>query len=201
MRFVAVLLATLLLSAQTARLGTVTFPNSGSPKAQADFLRGVAWLHSFGYEDAIEAFRAAQRLDPDFALAYWGEAMSYSQPLWFFEEPEKGRAVLARPGATTAASVARGRTEAPAGHSGAVDALWGPGDRLARLSAYRDAMAAVSAAHPNDDEARVFHALGVLAAMPTGDASLPMREQAGRLAEAVFQRNPRHPGAAHLILH
>ena len=67
-------------------LGTVRFPNSGSPAAQPAFLRGVAWLHNFGYEDAIDAFREAQAIDPSFALAYWGEAMSFSQPLWFFEE-------------------------------------------------------------------------------------------------------------------
>ena len=75
------------------RLGRVTFPNSGNAAAQPDFLRGVAWLHSFGYEDAIDAFRAAQKADPSFALAYWGEAMSFSQPLWFFEEVEKCPAV------------------------------------------------------------------------------------------------------------
>ncbi len=185
----------------SAGLGTVTFENSGAPAAQADFLRGVAWLHSFGYEDAIEAFRAAQRTDPAFALAYWGEAMSYSQPLWFFEEPDKGRAALARLGATPEARVARGATDRERGYLRAVEALWGAGDRLTRLAAYREAMAAVSRAFATDDEARVFHALGILATLPTGDASLPMREQAGALAEAVFARQPTHPGAAHLILH
>lgn len=185
----------------SAGLGTVTFENSGAPAAQADFLRGVAWLHSFGYEDAIEAFRAAQRTDPAFALAYWGEAMSYSQPLWFFEEPDKGRAALARLGATPEARVARGATDRERGYLRAVEALWGAGDRLTRLAAYREAMAAVSRAFATDDEARVFHALGILATLPTGDGSLPMREQAGALAEAVFARQPTHPGAAHLILH
>ncbi len=80
-------------------LGRVVFPNSGSAAAQADFLRGVAWLHSFGYEDAIDAFRAAQKIDPSFALAYWGEAMSFSQPLWFYEEVPQGRAALGEAGA------------------------------------------------------------------------------------------------------
>ena len=32
-------------------------------------------------------------------MAYWGEAMSFSQPLWFFEEVDKGRAALAKLGA------------------------------------------------------------------------------------------------------
>ena len=75
-----------------APLGKLSFPNSGAPAAQADFIRGVLWLHSFGYEDAIDAFRAAQKIDPRFVLAYWGEAMCFNQPLWFTEEAGQGRA-------------------------------------------------------------------------------------------------------------
>ena len=41
-----------------SRLGNVVFPNSGAKEAQADFLRGVALLHSFEYEDAAKAFKA-----------------------------------------------------------------------------------------------------------------------------------------------
>ena len=37
--------------------------------------------------------------------------------------------------------------------------------------------------------------------MPRGDAALPIRRQAGAIAEKVFARNPKHPGAAHYILH
>jgi tetratricopeptide (TPR) repeat protein len=37
--------------------------------------------------------------------------------------------------------------------------------------------------------------------LPRGDASLPLREKAGAIAEGVFKRNPSHPGAAHYILH
>ena len=47
-------------SAQTAGLGSVSFPTSGAPRAQAPFLRGLALLHSFEYADAAEAFREAQ---------------------------------------------------------------------------------------------------------------------------------------------
>ena len=93
----------------------LAFPNCGAPAAQADFLRGVAWLHSFGYEDAIDAFRAAQKIDPAFAMAYWGEAMSFSQPLWFFEEAEKGRAALAKLGATPDGAAGEGEDAARAG--------------------------------------------------------------------------------------
>jgi tetratricopeptide (TPR) repeat protein len=185
----------------SARLGQVRFPNSGSAAAQPDFLRGVAWLHSFGYEDAIDAFRAAQKIDPSFALAYWGEAMSFSQPLWFFEEIDKGRAALGKLGATPAERLAKAKTPREQGFLRAADALFGAGDKSARAAAHAKEMARIAAENPDDDEAQTFYALALLATLPRGDASLPLRRQAGAIAERVFQRNPNHPGAAHYILH
>ena len=195
------LLATVSLSGQERALGRVSFPNSGRVAAQADFLRGVAWLHSFGYEDAIDAFRSAQKIDPSFAMAYWGEAMSFSQPLWFFEEVEKGRAALAKFGPNAAARIAKVKTPREQGFMRAAEALFGPGDKTARAAAHAQAMAKVAAENPADDEAQVFYALALLATLPRGDASLPLRRQAGAIAENVFARNPNHPGAAHYILH
>ena len=58
------------------QLGTITFPTSAPDAAQASFIRGVLFLHSFEYESAAQAFREAQRAAPDFAMAYWGEALS-----------------------------------------------------------------------------------------------------------------------------
>jgi tetratricopeptide (TPR) repeat protein len=182
-------------------LGRVEFPNSGRAAAQQDFLRGVAWLHSFGYEDALDAFRAAQKIDPSFALAYWGEAMSFSQPLWFFEELPQARAALARLGATPEARIAKTGTPREQGFMRAVEALFGAGDKPARHVAFAAEMAKVASAHPGDDEAQTFYALALLSTLPRGDASLPIRRQAGAVAEKVFARNPNHPGAAHYILH
>jgi tetratricopeptide (TPR) repeat protein len=189
------------VSAQAPRLGAITFPNSGSPKAQADFLRGVAWLHSFAYEDAIDAFRAAQKIDPDFALAYWGEALSFSQPLWFHEEADKARAALSKLGPTPAIRLAKATTPREKGFLTAVEALWGAGDTSARAAAYAGVMATVAAEFPADDEAQTFYALALLGTLPRGDAALPLRQQAGAIAETVFKRNPNHPGAAHYIIH
>jgi tetratricopeptide (TPR) repeat protein len=182
-------------------LGTITFPNSGAPAAQADFIRGVGWLHSFGYEEAIEAFRAAQKLDPKFALAYWGEAMCFNQPLWFHEDVAGGRAVLAKLGSTPQARAAAARTPREQGYLAAVEVLYGLGDKQARDRAYADAMAAMTTKFPQDDEAQAFYALALLAMLPRGDQALPMRQKAGAIAEGVFARNPKHPGAAHYILH
>ncbi len=185
----------------SSALGTISFPTSGAPAAQGDFLRGVAWLHSFGYEEALESFQAAQARAPGFVMAYWGESLAFSQPLWFQEEPDKGRAALAKLGSTPAARLAKARTSRELGFLRAVEALWGDGTRPARAAAYGEAMAAVATAHPADDEAQVFYALALLATMPRGDLSVPIRERAGKIVETVFARNPTHPGAAHLILH
>ena len=189
------------LAQSGAQLGRASFANSGSAAAQAGFQRGVAWLHSFGYEDALDAFRAAQKADPSFALAYWGEAMSFSQPLWFYEEVPQGRAALAKLGPTPQARIAKAKTPREQGFMRAVEALFGPGDKPARAAAYAQAMATVAAENPGDDEAQTFYALALLATLPRGDASLPLRRQAGGIAEVVFARSPNHPGAAHYILH
>ena len=182
-------------------LGKVVFPNSGAPAAQADFLRGVAWLHSFGYEDAIDAFRAAQQKDAGFVLSYWGEALSFNQPLWFFEEPEKGRAALAKLGPTPQARAAKATSPRERMYLAAVEALFAAGTKASRDKAYADAMGALAAQFPDDDEAQAFHALSLLALLPRGDEALPIRGKAGAIVERLFERNPQHPGAAHYVLH
>ena len=67
--------------AQFENVGVIDFPTSASGEAQDHFLRGVAILHSFGWIQAREQFHAAQELDPDFAMAYWGESLAYNHPL------------------------------------------------------------------------------------------------------------------------
>jgi tetratricopeptide (TPR) repeat protein len=83
----------------------------------------------------------------------------------------------------------------------AVEALYGSGTKQARDKAYSDAMGALAAQFPQDDEAQAFYALSLLAMLPRGDQAVPLREKAGAIAEGIFAHNPQHPGAAHYILH
>jgi hypothetical protein len=62
-------------------LGTIDFPTSAGAEAQDAFVRGVLYLHSFEYAPAAVAFREAQAIAPDFAMAYWGEAMTQHHSL------------------------------------------------------------------------------------------------------------------------
>ena len=82
-------------------VGFLTFPTSGAPEAQEHFLRGVAILHSFGWKQARTEFQAAQKLDPDFAMAYWGESLTYNHPLISEMDLDTPRAVLSKLGSTS----------------------------------------------------------------------------------------------------
>jgi tetratricopeptide (TPR) repeat protein len=182
-------------------LGRISFPTSGSPRAQQSFVRGVLLLHSFEYDDAIEAFRQAQQADPAFAMAYWGEALAYNQPLWFNEDVAKARATLAKLGATASARQARAPTERERLYLDAVEKLYGDGPKASRDRAYADRMGELSRRFPDDDEAAAFHVLALLATIPAGGRDQAVSLKAGRIALAILERNPEHPGAAHYALH
>jgi len=182
-------------------LGRISFPNSGSPAAQASFVRGVLLLHSFEYDDAIEAFRQAQKADTGFALAYWGEALSYNQPLWYHEDVDKARAVLARLAPSRELRRAKAPTAREKGYLDAIEALFGAGDKQTRDRAYADRMGALSREFPGDDEAAAFYALALLATIPSGQRDPGVSLKAGAIATAILKRNPEHPGAAHYALH
>ncbi len=60
-----------------AQVGDITFETSASSEAQKHFLRGVAILHSFGFEDAIDEFRKAQQLDPSESTPHLEEVRAH----------------------------------------------------------------------------------------------------------------------------
>ena len=70
------------VNTSNVNFGDISFENSGSVDAQESFLIGVKSLHNFQFDDARIAFEEAAEIDPTFALAYWGQAMSNNFPLW-----------------------------------------------------------------------------------------------------------------------
>jgi tetratricopeptide (TPR) repeat protein len=182
-------------SAQQSKLGKVSFPTSGSAKAQEHFLRGLAALHSFWFEEALDAFRESTKIDPDFAMGYWGEAMAYNHPLWAEQDTEAGRKTLAKikDGARVTA-----REKA---YIEAVRVLYGQGDKLTRDTAYAAAMEKIYRTYPEDLEAACFYSLSLLGTVRSGDKGYRRQSLAGAIALDVYQKNPDHPGAAHYIIH
>lgn len=184
----------------SASYGTVHFANSGNAAAQANFGRGLAQLHNFEYDTAAAFFRDAQAADPGFAMAYWGEAMTYNHPVWFEQDATAARAVLARLGPTPAARAAKAGTPREADYLAAVEILYGPGDKLDRDLRYRDAMLALHKRYPDDVDATAFAALAELGTASQGrDYATYMR--AGAMLEDVYPANRTHPGVLHYMIH
>src|SRR5947209_14518019 len=151
--------------AQAGNPGVITFPTSGSAGAQPAFLRGVTALHNFEYEEANEAFQQAQQIDRGFAMAYWGEAMTYNQTLWRNENVQAARQTLARLGSTPAARRAKAGNPKDQALIAAVDVLFADGDAATRHRNYADSMGRIHAQQPDDPDVASFYALALLGTM------------------------------------
>lgn len=191
----AVILLTFLWAAAAAAqsdVGVVAFANSGAPAAQEPFLRGLAQLHNFEYASAAELFRKAQQIDGSFAMAFWGEAMTYTHPIWFQQDLGAARKVLAR--------APQAKTERERDYLKTLDVLYGDGTKNERDVLYSEAMGKLHAKYTDDVDATAFYALSILGTAHEGrDFATYMR--AAALLEEVFPANRRHPGVLHYLIH
>lgn len=183
-------------------LGTATFPTSTHSAAAAqDFMRGLLLLHAFEYDDAARSFVAAEQADPGFAMAYWGEAMTFNHPVWNEVDVPAGRAALAKFAPTPETRAQRIADARERAWFRAVEILYsGTGSKPERDAQYATAMQQLSREYPKDDEAQLFYALALLG-KSEGVRDVPTYLQAAAIAKAVFLRNPDHPGAAHYWIH
>jgi hypothetical protein len=186
--------------AQPANLGHVDFPTSGKGEAQEHFIRGVLLLHNFEYDDAREEFQAASKLQPDFAMAYWGEALTQTHQVWVEQDASAGRAALEKLGPTRAARLAKAPTQREKDYLSAVELLYGDGDKISRDQAYSDAMGRLAAKYPDDLEAAAFYAVALLGTCQ-GERRYDVYMRAAAVAEEIFAKNPQHPGAIHYLIH
>jgi tetratricopeptide (TPR) repeat protein len=182
------------------KFGELSFANSGNRAAQEPFLRGVKLLHNFQYEEAVDAFQQAQKADPGFALAYWGEAMAHNYSLWAEQQTDDARAALAKLGATPEARAAKAKTQREKMWLAAVETLYGPGTKYERDEAYADRMDALFAAYPNDVEARAFDALATMG-RSHGTRDVANYMKAAAMLEEVFPTHQHHPGVVHYMIH
>jgi len=204
LRSLPVLIFSLFIScqalAQTSDVGEVTFPNSGKPETQDSFLRGLALLHNFEYEDAAENFQRAEQIDPDFVMAYWGEAMTKNHPIWMEQDRDAAIAILNRLAPTQEARIAKAATDREKDYLEAIEVLYGTGAKNDRDFAYADAMQKLHQKYPDDTDASAFYALALLGTAHEGrDFRIYM--QAAAILEDLFCDHPKHPGVVHYLIH
>ena len=176
------------------------FDTSAKGPAQEHFLRGVTNLHLFLYPDAEKAFQEAEKASPDFAMAYWGEALSHYHPIWREYERDEARAVMLKLGATPAARIAKAPTDREKAYIATLDVLYGDGDPAGRRRAYADAMEDLAGKYQKDDEALAFWALSRVVQYERTDEDLQERMRTAGIAQEVLRRQPRHLGAARYLI-
>lgn len=204
-RFIVSSVAAALLArpatAQDRSTAAVVFPNSGSPRAQRAFIRGITLVNNFS-EHAPAAFRDAERTDPAFALAYWMEAYSYRDPLGRDEQLDSSRMALARLGPTREARLAKARTPRERAWGAAIEALYADDSPVARATEFADSMRAMVRRDSSDVEALVItsFALQAIPRLRLAQQAIVHREAAA-LAERAFRLDPHNPGAAHAMIH
>src|SRR6184192_909801 len=196
--------------------GTVDFKVSCAPETRSEFIRGVALLHSFFYEEARRIFTSVAEQDPKCAMAQWGIAMTWWHPIWTPPTPDEmsaGKAAIQK------AMAMKGGTDLERGFITALNAYYnsadspttgevgqschGPVGPRDRVMAYEKAMRTLYERYPADVETQTFYALAVLAvgyANPI-DTTLSNQLKAAAILEKLWKKNPNHPGVAHYLIH
>jgi hypothetical protein len=186
----------------TSSLGKIDFSVEGSPEAIPHFERGVAALHNFWYPEALEAFQKAKETDPDFAMAYWGEAMSHNRTFWQVQDEEAALEVLNQLGTTPEERLAQAGSEKEKMFLQSLDILYSDvEDKLQRDRAYMQFMKDLYQKYPDDHEVASFYALSLLGIIRNNQGNEKERMEAAAVVQKVLNQNSEHPGAVHYLIH
>jgi tetratricopeptide (TPR) repeat protein len=195
------------LAPRLQNLGSHVFPvTTTSERAQRFVSQGLNLSYAFNHAEAGRAFREAARLDPDCAMAYWGQALvlgpNINAAMDAKDEPTAH--VLAQK-AVALKSKASPREQA------LIDALarrytGRAEDRGANDRAYAAAMRDAAARFPADDDVAALHVEAVMDLRPWGYWQRDGTPHDGiaeivGATEAILVRSPKHPGALHLYIH
>jgi len=185
-----------------AELGTVSFPVSCNAEAQKRMNTAVAMLHSFWFPEARKRFESVVEADPGCGIAHWGVALTHFGNLVAGGSSAQGQAAgweSAQKAVSTGA-----RSERDRGYINAVSTLFRDHDKVAnrvRLRAYEEAMSAIVEKFPADTEARIFHAVTMVANASPTDLTFAQQKKAAGILTSLYRQQPKHPGLAHYIIH
>jgi tetratricopeptide (TPR) repeat protein len=175
---------------------------------QAWFDQGLRLSFAFNHAEAQRAFREAQKLDPQCAMCFWGEALVLGPNINVPMMPEAVAPALAA--ATRAMALSK---SANAKDRALIEALAtryaaDPAADRAKLDGdYADAMKVVAKRFPADDTIQALFAEAAMDVQPWDYWEAAGTRPKGRAQdildalETVLKRNPRHPGAIHLYIH
>jgi tetratricopeptide (TPR) repeat protein len=190
-------------------LGKINFPvSTSSAEVQRYFNQGMGFAYGFNHAAAIASFREAQRLDPNCAMCFWGEALAHGPNINAPITPDANAQALK----ASARAVELAANVKPAERA-LIMALTkrysaDPNAKRADLDgAYADAMLMVARYYPSHDDIGLLAAEAAMDTLPWNYWDEAKRNPQPRLGEAiglveaVLARNPDHPQAPHLYIH
>jgi tetratricopeptide (TPR) repeat protein len=190
-------------------LGSITYKiTTGSERAQAYFDQGLRLSYAFNHGEAQRAFRMAQKLDPNCAMCFWGEALVLGPNI---NLPMQEDAVApAYTAAQKAKALAPNTSPRERALINALAARYGTDPKANRApfdAAYASEMAKAASQFPEDDEIATLYAEAVMDLSPWdywkpgGREPNPQSAPIVPTLERVLARNPDHPGAIHFYIH
>src|SRR5262249_10623880 len=149
-------------------LGSVAYKvSTANERAQAYFDQGMRLAYAFNHGEAQRAFRTAQKLDPQCAMCFWGEALVLGPNI---NLPMQEDAVVPSFAAAQKAKALAGKAS-PREQAliGALAARYGSDPKAARApfdAAYATELAKVAKQFPDDDEIATLYAEAVMDLSP-----------------------------------
>lgn len=182
--------------------------STDSADAQQWFDQGLQLLYGFNHDEAIRSFQHAAKIDPDLAMAYWGEAYALGLHI---NNPQMGQEQSEKAYAAAQQAMARIDNASPveAALIRAVAERYAmpvPEDRRHLDEAYAAQMERVWEQYPNDADVGALFAESLMNLQPW-DLWTKQGEPKGRTLdvvatlERVLEINPDHPGANHFYIH
>ncbi|PXX16027.1 hypothetical protein C8R27_10871 [Nitrosomonas ureae] len=195
------------LAPRLLNLGSHTFPvSTRNPLAQQYINQGLNLAYAFNHAEARRAFRESARLEPDLAMAYWGQALVLGPNINAMMEPneepqaleivQKAKSLMANASPKEQALI----NALEKRYSGQTE------HREANDRAYAQAMREVLQRFPHDEDVAMLYVESMMDLRPWGYWMLDGQPYEGTaeivaLTEEVLRRNPKHPGALHMYIH
>jgi hypothetical protein len=183
------------------QFGKVHFATSCNEVAQRRFDRAMRYQHSFWYGPSREIFEEVLKADPECAIAYWGVALSLLLNPHF---PAPKDNLVAGLAALEKGKAVGAKTQRERNYIDALLAFYRDHESVPfqrRIQTYLQAMEALAARYPDDDEAQIFYAITLNVAASPNDKTYAYQLKGAGILEPIFKRQPRHPGVAHYLIH
>jgi tetratricopeptide (TPR) repeat protein len=180
---------------------SLSLNEAANAEARLHFDKGLLLLHNFEYADARDEFISAQQKDPDFAMAYWGEAMTYDHPIWRDLDVEKAREALNKLGTSADERMPKGKTELEKDFINGLNKLFGEGSKPDREKAYAEHMKTLYQKYSENHDVAAFYALSLLAIKKGWNEWEEYNVEAAKITNKILKENPNHPGALHYLVH